>query len=241
MIADRFFSDRSDRNDQMYIRLTTPDSDSGEIENPVSDNDDIKNTAPQSTIKRKVSNPLPDLIDESVEQEYFINAVGNVQVHDWNVVFQTSDFQVEYKLDTDSQVNIITKRTFQNLVKKRKIHFTNAKFTAYDGENIEVLVKCILRVGKLNRKTYPVEFFMVDTHSTSIIGLKTCGKLDLIKRVYLVNDVDPNLLEEFADTFGGIGCLPGEYKMEVDLSVNLVTKTYSILITKESKNLKQKN
>ena len=47
---------------------------------------------------------------------------------------------------------------------------------------------------------------MVDTHSPSIIGLKTCERLDLIKRVYLINDVDPNLLEEFAGTFGDNGC-----------------------------------
>ena len=34
------------------------------------------------------------------------------------------------------------------------------------------------------------------------------------QRVYLVNDVDRNLLEEFADIFGDIGCLPGEYKLK---------------------------
>ena len=48
---------------------------------------------------------------------------------------------------------------------KGEIHSTNAKLTAYDGGNIEVIGKCILRVGKLNRKTYPVEFFIVDTNS----------------------------------------------------------------------------
>ena len=37
----------------------------------------------------------------------------------------------------------------------------------------------------------------------------------MIKRVY----VDPNLLEEFADTFGDIGCLPREYKIKADSSV----------------------
>ena len=147
---------------------------------------------------------------------FFLNAVVSDQVHDWNMVLQTNDSQIEYKLDTGSQVNIITKRTFQNLGKKGEIHSTNAKLTAYVGGNIEVIGKYILRVGKLNRKTYPVEFFVVETHSPSIIGLKTCEKLDLIKRVYLVNDVDPNLLEKFADTFGDIGCLPGEYKIKVD-------------------------
>ena len=88
--------------------------------------------------------------------------------------------------------------------------------TAYDGGNIEVLGKCILRDRKVNRKTYPEEFFVVDIHSPSVIEFKAYEKLDLIKRVYLVIDVDPNLLEEFADTFGDIGCLPGEHRIKVD-------------------------
>ena len=54
------------------------------------------------------------------------------------------------------------------------------------------------------------------------MGLKTCERLALIKRVYLVNDVDTNLLEEFADTFGDIDCLPEEYKIKVDQSVEPV-------------------
>ena len=79
------------------------DSDSGEIENPVSNSDETMNTAPQS-IKSRISDPLPDLIDESYEEEYFINAVDNDQVHhDWNIVLQANDSQVEHKHDTGSQ------------------------------------------------------------------------------------------------------------------------------------------
>ena len=70
-----------------FDEIKSPDSDSGEIENFVSDSDEIKNTAPHS-IKGEVSDPLPDLIDESEEEEYFINAVDNDQVHDLKMVLQ---------------------------------------------------------------------------------------------------------------------------------------------------------
>ena len=40
--------------------------------------------------------------------------------------------------------------------------------------------------------------------------------------MYLVNDVDPNLSEKFADAFGDIGCLSGEYKIKVDSSIDPV-------------------
>ena len=119
-----------------FDEIKSPDSDSAEIENPVSEGDEIKNTVPHS-IKSEVSDSLPDLIDESDEEEYFINAVDNDQVHDWSMVLQTMDSQVKYKLDTGSQINTITKRTFQNLGKKEKIHSTNAKLTAYDGAKIK--------------------------------------------------------------------------------------------------------
>ena len=122
--------------------------------------------------------------------------------------------------------------------KGRKIHSTNAELTACNGGNIEVLGKCTLRVGKLNRKTYPAECFVVDTHSPSIIGLKTCEKLNLIKRIYLVNDVDPSLLEEFADTFGNIGCLPGENKIKVDSSVDLVIELQTHISFSSQKKVK---
>ena len=53
---------------------------------------------------------------------------------------------------------------------------------------------------KVEQKNLP-SGILQGRHSPSIIGLKTCERLDLIERVYLVNDVDPNLLEEIADTF----------------------------------------
>ena len=54
----------------------------------------------------------------------------------------------------------------------------------------------------------------------TICGLFCNSEKDLVLplefQIYLVNGVDPNLLEEFADTFGDIGCLSCEYKIKVD-------------------------
>ena len=64
-----------------FDEIKSPDSDSGEMKNPVSDSDEIKNTAPHA-IKSEANDSLPDLVDESEEEEYFINAVDNDQIHD---------------------------------------------------------------------------------------------------------------------------------------------------------------
>ena len=56
-----------------------------------------------------------------------------------------------------------------------------------------------------------MQFIVVPMESNPIIGLKTCDKLNLIKRVMLINDNDPFIFDEY-DVFGELGCLPGEYQ-----------------------------
>ena len=64
---------------------------------------------------------------------------------------------------------------------------------------------------------------VVDTKSPCIIGLRSCESLNLVKRVYVVNDeIEPDILNDYPDTFGGIGCLPGQYKIKVDPNVDPV-------------------
>ena len=64
-------------------------------------------------------------------------------------------------------------------------------------------------------------FIVVSTKSIPIIGLKTCEKLNLIKRVMLINDSDPSIFDEY-DVFGELGCLLGEYHINIDETVNPV-------------------
>ena len=59
------------------------------------------------------------------------------------------------------------------------------------------------------------------TKSNPIIGLKTCERLNLIKRVMLINDSDPSIFDEY-DVFGELGCLPGEYHISIDETVKPV-------------------
>ena len=68
-----------------------------------------------------------------------------------------------------------------------------------------------------------MEFMVVDTKSPCIIGLRSCESLNLVKRVYVVNDeIEPDILNDYPDTFGDIGCLPGQYKIKVDPDVDPV-------------------
>ena len=68
---------------------------------------------------------------------------------------------------------------------------------------------------KGKNKSFPVQFIAVPTKSNPIIGLKTCERLNLIKRVMLINDSDPSIFDEY-DVFGELRCLPGEYHINID-------------------------
>ena len=77
------------------------------------------------------------------------------------------------------------------------------------------------------KRTVPVLFIMADTKSSPILGLPTCKKLNLIKRVLMVEQFDnfqdvpqeihevceidtsyQELIDKYSDCFGEFGCLP---------------------------------
>ena len=60
------------------------------------------------------------------------------------------------------------------------------------------------------------------------LGLSTCLVLNLVKRVYTVNDTSDgtrhpdlptnseDIIKEYDDVFQGLGCLEGEYQIKTD-------------------------
>ena len=73
-----------------------------------------------------------------------------------------------------------------------------------------------------------LEFYVVKTQYSPILGLKSCLDLQLIKLVYSVNHADTtgacdspglnraSILSEYADVFDGLGLIPGECKIHLD-------------------------
>ncbi len=59
-------------------------------------------------------------------------------------------------------------------------------------------------VNQGSNKTVPVQFFVVKTEASPIIGLKTCEQLNLIKRVYKFDVGYDSMLENY-DIFGDLG------------------------------------
>ena len=62
----------------------------------------------------------------------------------------------------------------------------------------------------------PIMFIVADTNSPPILGLNTCEKLNLIKRVMVVNKDVPEAVKEFSDCFGEMGTSPKVHHVHVD-------------------------
>ena len=62
-------------------------------------------------------------------------------------------------------------------------------------------------------------FIVTDTESPPLLGLQTCQKHNIITRIWAVNTSEPNLMSEYKDVFGEIGCLQGEHHIVTDPEV----------------------
>ena len=159
-------------------------------------------------------------------RKFFIHAVDFVEndsTHeDWIATLKTCGTDVEYKLDSGAQVNILPEHIYKELRVRPKLHRTRVKLTSYSSDCILVKGKVIARIEKGQNKSYPVQFFVVPAKSVPVIGLNTCEKLQLIKRCFLINSMDPRLSDMYESLFDDIGCFQGKYKIKIDPSVTPV-------------------
>ena len=119
-------------------------------------------------------------------------------------------------------VNVLPKFQYDKLLRKPKLKNTKVKLTAYNGTNIPVVGRCIVRVVHKKNRDVPVMFIVAETTSPPILGLSTCENLNLIKRVMVVKSKEKQLhsfISEFECCFGELGTLPKVHKIVFDPSV----------------------
>ena len=135
---------------------------------------------------------------------------------DWSVTFDMNSTDVTFKIDTGAQCNVIPKSLLHKMSPQPKLKPATIKLSANNGTSIPVAGKCIARI-KHKGQTIPILFIVVDSDSIPILGLNTCDKLNLIKKVYQIShDVNSDSIQdEFSDCFGEIGCLNKIHHIEI--------------------------
>ena len=223
-----------DRVNQYHGEVSSSNSDDSEPEINLSSVCVEGNRDKQNSGNNQCQDHLTDPISESFikpnadndrdNEEFFINVVegDSGDADKWYATLETSGTLVSYMLDTGAQVNVLPEHVYNSLHKKPKLHRTKVKLTAYDGGGITVKGKCVAFVKTEANKAYPVQFFVVHTKSPPIIGLETCQNLNLIKRVLSLDDKNSHFFDNYEDVFGELGCIPGEYHIDVDPNIKPV-------------------
>ncbi|GFT64889.1 transposon Tf2-9 polyprotein [Nephila pilipes] len=95
-------------------------------------------------------------------------------------------FDVNFKLDTDAEVNILHLYILNMFKVKPKLSETNFSLTTYGNFKLKpddsVLINC--STNKL--KNVPLLFYVVNVKSKPLLGLKCCKELKLIERIDVI-------------------------------------------------------
>ena len=155
--------------------------------------------------------------DEDVE-ELFVGSVGVTEPEDeeWTETYNVNGTDIEFKVDTGAQANIIPETELSNIQVKPQIETkTRMRLRAYNGEVIPHVGKCKMML-KDGKRSHMLEFVIVKGKKASILGLKASTLLGLVKRVHKVNEGKVlNVEDEYDDVFEGIGKLKTVHKIQL--------------------------
>lgn len=163
-------------------------------------------------------------LNESDSEEFYVDVVTeeNTDKKDWILKLKVNDTDIAMKLDTGAQANVISETVFNKIRPRPKLHATKVKVSGYSGAAISVKGKCMVNVMHKKRE-HTLAFIVVPGNVQTILGLSACERLNLVKRVLVVqNEEDTDydeLMQEYSDLFQGLGCLPGEHTIRVDKNV----------------------
>ena len=150
---------------------------------------------------------------------------------DWIHPLVVQNKIIPFKLDTGAQANVLSYDDYKGMTRV-KLHSANETLRSFTGDLVRHEGKCVLSVRSGHRETKAM-FFVSKNSNTSLLGKDTCVKLGLIKLTCKVDTIssvrpstqrldDSTVFEKYPDVFEGLGCIPGEYNIEIDPSVTPV-------------------
>lgn len=89
---------------------------------------------------------------------------------------------VYLKLDSGAELNLVNKSVSNSLHQSENVQQADTKLTFYASQNSNVLGNCILNVSHKDNKTL-LEFYVVNSKASCSLGLETCVKDNLMKKV----------------------------------------------------------
>ena len=141
---------------------------------------------------------------------------------EWISVLKVNDSLIPFKLDTGAQANVLSLKDFKSLINKPKLIKRKIGLQAYNGESIPVAGVCHVQLDH-NGQKIKASLVIVSIDTQPILGLTTCEKMGLVKRIHVINKdkavekttMNSDIILEYDDVFQGVGCLPVEYEIKL--------------------------
>lgn len=127
---------------------------------------------------------------------------------------------MDCQLDTGAQMNIMSKNNFlklkinESIIKKQ----LTIKLMSIHAKVIPAIGTCKLQCYFKNDFEF-ILFYIVDFDCTTILGLPTYNKFNLIKRINCVNNTNKYIINNHNDIFEGLGSLPIKCHIHIDHNV----------------------
>lgn len=132
----------------------------------------------------------------------------------WHEMIKVKGILLPMKLDTGSEVNLLSYKDYKAMKDPPKIKQTDARCTDYNGNIIDILGSVRLTVGYKKIAIKTTFLVCADEARISLMGAELCENMGLVKRIRVVGK-NNDFLEEYEDLFKGLGCLPGEVKIQL--------------------------
>nr|XP_022921165.1 uncharacterized protein LOC111429474 [Onthophagus taurus] len=169
-----------------------------------------------------------DSNSENDEDQAYVSSILVHEVNhrsEWTEVLYVEDKKVKFKIDTGSQVNIISLEVINDLGKQTEIVNTKTILETYVGFKIKpvstVRIDCVWK-----NKNYRLSFIVVKEALMPILGLDACLDLSIMKNVS--NVIEIKTAEQFVskniDVFTGLGQFKKECKLKLKQNVIPIVK-----------------
>jgi hypothetical protein len=176
-------------------------------------------------------------VTQEVEYLYISSSVKNSPKHQAFVTFKVNQNKdVAFQIDTGATCNVMPLKVYEEITRDnegRKLQATKSVLVMHNKSRVFPRGSTSMQLDR-GGHGYRVRFLIVENCEVPLLSLVTSEQLGLVKIIdsdsassinvaWIVEKNMPDkpmgkeqILCEYSDDFDGLGCLPGEYHVEID-------------------------
>ncbi|XP_021360878.1 uncharacterized protein K02A2.6-like [Mizuhopecten yessoensis] len=144
---------------------------------------------------------------------------------EWKVALDVTGKKLTVEIDSGARCNVVSKNTAEAFQSVSAIQQSDAIINGVSGKPMKAFGKINLPCAYKNIKR-DVEFQVLDIRrNVNLLGRDECTRFGLIARINSVQLTTDDILSEYSDVVGDeIGCIPGNYEIKIDETVQPVVQ-----------------